>query len=73
MLHAAPAIRANRSPTIKWIPGGILNRATQMAAMAPMNIWPSAPMLNIPARTHTENVSAVRMSGVARASVLAHS
>ncbi len=70
-LHNAPAIAANRIPTRRCTPAGSLKYATHTAAAAPTYNWPSAPMLNIPARTQIENVSAVRMSGTPRAIELA--
>jgi len=70
-LHAAPASMAKISPTMRCRPGGRVKYPTVTAASAPMYTCPSAPMLNIPARTPMENVRAVRTRGTPRAIELA--
>src|SRR5918994_1923531 len=46
-------------------PGPGMVSATATPAMAPMNSWPSPPILNRPARNGTATARPVKMSGVA--------
>ena len=63
----APAritIGTSRIPGTSWRK---LNVPTQAASVAPMRIWPSAPMLKSPARKAKATARAAPMNGVERA------
>jgi len=69
--HAAPASAPARSASGTWMIAGMPanEKPTITAAMPPISTWPSAPMLNSPARKPSAMPSPARVSGAAAVSV----